>query len=226
MNGPIRAAAPPAHQSRKRPKAKPASGAMISQVVNSNAWDCHLLWRSGRRPIAEHTCRLSAPARTPKKMTVPSIRSLSAPQFGSSNCRGVYHTRGKTIRLFPSMSGQSRKFRFRQSRKFRFQNREPSKTCHSLIPGRVSSHRDRVPSRPRRGCAPKGSLYGWPRCKTMFVEGMAEKINKITRSGTLLKAELSTLPRQAGKGSPPQRRSDAEISAEKKHIWPQMNADE
>jgi hypothetical protein len=34
----------------------------------------------------------------------------------------------------------------------------------------------------------------------MFVEGMAEKINKITRSGTLLKAELSTLPRQANEG--------------------------
>src|ERR1039457_6172791 len=96
------------------------------------------------------------------------------------------------------MSGQSRKFRFRQSRKFRFQNREPSKTCHSLIPGRVSSHRDRVPSRPRRGCAPKGSLYGWPRCKTMFVKGMAEKMNKITRSVTLLKAEVSTLPRHPG----------------------------
>ena len=31
----------------------------------------------------------------------------------------------------------------------------------------------------------------------MFVEGMAEKINKITRSDTILKAELSTLPRQA-----------------------------
>jgi hypothetical protein len=29
----------------------------------------------------------------------------------------------------------------------------------------------------------------------MFVEGMAEKMNKITRSVILLKAELSTLPR-------------------------------
>src|ERR1035441_1889280 len=61
---------------RKRPKAKPASGAMISQVVNASARRCFRAPRIGRRPIAEHTCRLSAPARTPKKMTVPSIRSL------------------------------------------------------------------------------------------------------------------------------------------------------
>src|ERR1039458_8681687 len=66
MNGPIRAAAPPAHQSRKRPKAKPASGAMISQAVNASARRCFRAPRIGRRPIAEHTCRLSAPDRKQK----------------------------------------------------------------------------------------------------------------------------------------------------------------
>ena len=93
------------------------------------------------------------------------------------------------------MSRQSRKFRFRQSRKFRFQRGRQSAGCHSLIPECVSLHRDRVPSGPRRGCAPKGSLDGWARCKTMLIEGMAANGNKTTRSETILKAELSTLAR-------------------------------
>src|ERR1035441_430351 len=71
----------------------------------------------------------------------------------------------------------------------------------SLIPECVSPHRDRVPSGPRRGCAPKGSLDGWARCKTMPVEGMAANRYKITRSETILKAELSTLPRHIDPGA-------------------------
>src|ERR1039458_1237233 len=94
------------------------------------------------------------------------------------------------------MSGQSRKFRSGKVESLALRTTSQSKTCHSLIPDRVFSHRGRVPSGPRRGCAPKGSLDGWPRCKTMFIEGMAEKNNKIITSVTILKAELSTLPRQ------------------------------
>jgi Double-GTPase 2 len=106
-----------------------------------------------------------------------------------------YHLRVRHESLQHVMSEQSRKFRFRQSRKFRFRHGRQSAGCHSLIPECVSPHRDRVPSGPRRGCAPKGSLDGWARCKTMPVEGMAANGDKVTRSETLLKAELSTLPR-------------------------------
>src|ERR1017187_3445753 len=93
------------------------------------------------------------------------------------------------------MSGQSRKFWSGKVESSALRTTSQSKTCHSLIPDRVFSHRGRVPSGPRRGCAPKGSLDGWPRCKTMFIERMAEKNNKIITSVTIPKAELSTLPR-------------------------------
>src|ERR1017187_4112173 len=72
----------------------------------------------------------------------------------------------------------------------------PSAGCHSLIPECVSPSIATGSRQGRRGCAPKGSLDGWARCKTMFIEGMAANGNKITRSETILKAELSTLVRQ------------------------------
>src|ERR1017187_4445152 len=71
----------------------------------------------------------------------------------------------------------------------------PSAGCHSLIPECVSPSIATGSRQGRRGCAPKGSLDGWARCKTMFIEGMAANGNKITRSETILKAELSTLVR-------------------------------
>ena len=45
-----------------------------------------------------------------------------------------------------------------------------------------SSHRGRVPSRLHRGCAPEGSLDGWPRCKTLVARGNGRVVVRIIRS--------------------------------------------